>query len=96
MKNEYKDTVLQVQQEKYESWIEKARKAARRIAKRKGKVSADDVRRVCPPPPYADPRVMGAIFYPRDDWEHVEYRRSARKEAHCRPVSVWRLAPHAA
>jgi hypothetical protein len=91
----YEDSILEVQKEKYEAWIDRARKEARKIAKRRGKVSADDVHRACPPPEYADPRVMGAVFFPREDWIVVEYQRSVRKSNHGRPIAVWSLAPHA-
>lgn len=91
----YESTVLEVQKEKYEAWIDRARKEARKIAKRKGQVCSDDIWRACPPPEYADPRVMGAVFFPADDWIITHYQRSARRECHGRPVAVRQLAPHA-
>lgn len=88
----YEETVLEVQQDKYEAWIDRARAAARDIARRQGTVSSDDIWEACPPPQYADARVMGAVFHPRKDWVVDGYQRSRRRACHSRPICVWRLA----
>ncbi len=46
-------------------WLSDARQAARKIAARRGEVTIDDVRELCPPPAGVDPRVMGAVLRTR-------------------------------
>jgi hypothetical protein len=71
-------------------WLERARDAAYCLGFTGREVTIDDVRAVCPPPEYTDPRVMGAVFT-RKEWECVRYERSTRTTSHNRPVGVFRL-----
>lgn len=87
----YSNNVLELHEEHHTDWIEKARAVARQLAVAKGAISSDDIWEHCPPPPNADPRVMGAVFYPRSDWERVDYRPSIRRTSHGRPVAIWTL-----
>ena len=67
-------------------WLKAARSARDEVLLCKGEVCADDIWRVCPPPAYADPRVMGAVF---NGLKCVGYRKSERKECHNRPIGVF-------
>jgi len=87
----YDNNVLKLHGEGHADWIEKARAAARKFATENGVVTSDDIWEICPPPMNSDPRVMGAVFKPRGDWERVDYRPSWRKANHGRPVAIWRL-----
>ena len=87
----YDKTVLPVHEETHAQWIERARAAARAFAMTHGVVTSDDIWVICPPPPDADPRVMGAVFKPRSDWEKADYRPSWRRECHNRLITIWRL-----
>ena len=72
------------------NWLEQARAHARRIAREQGEVTIDDVRDLCPPPEDCDPRIMGSVFLARD-FERFDFRASARKACHGRPIGVFRL-----
>lgn len=87
----YDNNVLEVHEEGHAAWIEKARAAARSFAIAHGVVTSDDIWEICPPPKGADPRVLGAVFKPRSDWERVDYRPSIRRQSHGRPVAMWVL-----
>jgi hypothetical protein len=87
--NTYEKEVLPEQEADNGLWIDKARKTAKELARRKGQVTIDDVRIKCPPPPKADSRVMGAVFRPKHGWVLVGYRKSDRKDCHGRPVAIW-------
>lgn len=87
----YEQAVLPLQEEAHETWIDRARDVARRLARQRGAITIDDVRDECPPPEGIDPRVMGSVFKPKKDWICVDYRKSWRRENHGRPVGIWRL-----
>lgn len=72
------------------NWLEQARGHARRIARDKGEVTIDDVRDHCPPPEDCDPRIMGSVFA-GPEFERFDFRASARKACHGRPIGVFRL-----
>lgn len=72
------------------TWMQRARAEAYRLGLR-GPVTVDDVRKVCPPPGTADPRIMGAIFSTKE-WVSIGYRKSTRKTCHKRPIAVFELA----
>lgn len=80
-----------LQEEAHDEWIEEARKKAIEISRRRGEVSADDIAVECPPPVGTDPRVIGAVWFPRKEWEIITYRKSARHAVnHGRRIAVWR------
>lgn len=81
--------VLPHLEERRADWLARARRVALELAKDGRLITVDDVRQVCPPPPDADPRVMGAIFAGKD-WECVDYFRSGRRACHNRPIGLFR------
>lgn len=88
----YAPDILKQHERKHGEWLEKARFMAREIATQRGRVCADDIWAVCPPPGGVDPRVMGAVFHPRKKWKVESYVKSRRKECHGRNIPVWRKA----
>jgi hypothetical protein len=74
-------------------WLAQARAAAELLGQKMACVTVDDVRKVCPPPPDVDPRVMGAIFKTgkRGPWIKVDGERSVRRTCHHRPIARFRL-----
>lgn len=71
-------------------WLRRAREAARSLAMRRGSVTIDEVRELCPPPEDVDPRVMGAVFK-HNEFELVDYIESRRKACHGRHIGIFRL-----
>ena len=71
-------------------WLTRARAAARSLAMRRGSVTIDEVRELCPPPGDVDPRVMGAVFK-HNEFELVDYIESRRKACHGRHIGIFRL-----
>ena len=88
---DYDRKILPVQEQAHSEWLDIARGAARYLSAQRGEITIDDVREVCPPPPEIDPRIMGAVFKPKSDWECTGYRKSDREECNGRPVGLWRL-----
>lgn len=74
-----------------EQFLEIARAVARDIAKRKGYVTADDVRRECPLRPL-HPNAYGALFKKGFRWTGG-FRRSELAQGHGNLQRVWVLAP---
>jgi hypothetical protein len=52
------------------------------------RMTVNDVRAVCPPPPDVDGRVMGSVFK-KPDWVPVGYVKSSRRECHNRPIALF-------
>lgn len=77
------------------AWLANARAVALRLGMNGAHVSVDDVRRLCPPPPDVDQRVMGAVFC-RPDWVRVGDRTSGRVTCHHRRISMFVRADYAA
>ncbi len=73
-----------------QTWMKAARGAARKAALEKGRVTIDDVRAVCPPPPDADPRIMGAVFA-GGEFVRMGFEASSRAACHGRPIGVFQL-----
>lgn len=69
-------------------WLAKARAVALELGRSGHVVTVNDVRKRCPPPPEADPRVMGAIFT-RGEWRRVGYINSNRAACHGRPIAAF-------
>lgn len=80
--------------ENNESFLAAARATARRIARRKGSVTADDVRAECSLEPL-HPNAYGAVFKSRDFIWTGAYRRSSLVQGHGNLQRVWRLHPSA-
>jgi len=73
-----------------EHFLEVARFHARDQARRRGAITADDVRKVCPLDPL-HPNAYGAIFK-SGEWEWTgQYRRSHAVSRHGGMQRVWRL-----
>lgn len=71
-------------------WIEEARDIAESLCLKHGSATADDVRRLLPPPTGVDPRVMSSIFT-RSKFRLIGYENSARKTCHGRPLGRFEL-----
>lgn len=71
-------------------WLERARATARYLARKNGRVTIDDVRAECPPPPDVDPRVMGSVLTSKH-FEKIGSENSTRRTCHQRPVAVFKL-----
>ena len=69
-------------------WLTEARDCAMSLGQYGATVTIDDVRELCPPPPDADPRIMGAVFKSKQ-WKKVGRRSSRRRECHHRPVAIF-------
>lgn len=69
------------------AWLAMARFSALMLYRRLGRpISIDDVRGECPPPAWADPRVMGAVFR---GWNAVGFMNSRRRACHGRPIRLF-------
>lgn len=66
-----------------------ARSVAQQISARLGYVTVDQVRAVVPVPEDIEPRILGAVFYPRKEWQHSRAINSHRRACHGRPIGVW-------
>ncbi len=75
-------------------WVKNAREIAVRICRERGEVTADDVWEEVPHKP-SERRAMGAVFNNKV-FEKVGYTQTKRKEAHARPIAVFRLREEAA
>lgn len=73
-------------------WLSQARAVAVDFARKNGRVTIDDVRKVLPPPEDIDPRIMGAVFAGKQ-FVRVGYTNSNRATCHKRPISVFGLRP---
>ena len=67
-----------------------ARWVAKKIAKKQGNVTIDDIRNEVKVPLNLDGRVLGAVFN-TPEWEKVGYAQTKVKSSHGRVVAVWRL-----
>lgn len=84
-----RDAALDLLEATRGEYLEHAREVATRIGQERGSCTVDDVRELAPPPEGIDPRVMGAIFRPRE-WEPGGWVQSRRRACHGRPVRVFR------
>lgn len=84
----FEQSVLPLFEATRAAWLADARAVAWQLGEGGRPVCVDDVRRLCPPPQDADPRVMGAIMY-RPAWVRVGDRNSGRKTCHKRRVSMF-------
>lgn len=70
-------------------YIATARTQASILYRKTGKpISIDDVREVCPPPAWIDPRTMGKVFQ-NQDWERVGETASSRGVNHGRKIALF-------
>lgn len=85
-----RDAAIAGHEEKYNGWLLEARRAAYKHARDHGTVCADDVQRLCPPPPWVHHNAMGAVFkFPH--FEHTGFVASQRKEARARTIRTYRI-----
>ena len=87
----YRQEVLPLQVKAHPDLVAKLRATARALAGAGAEITSDEIHARCPIPPNVDPRVMGAAFHPKEDWERIGWRPSKRRESHHRPVAIWRL-----
>lgn len=85
-----RDGAIAQHEEKYADWLREARRAAYRHARDHGTVCADDVQRLCPPPPWVHHNAMGAVFK-SEHFEHTGFVASRRKEARARTIRTYRI-----
>jgi hypothetical protein len=84
---EARDGALDLFEEHRAEWLASARHAAILLYRRvRRPLTIDDVRAECPPPAWADPRVMGAVFR---GWNPVGYTNSRRRTCHGRPIRLF-------
>ena len=70
-------------------WIAAARRVAIWVCRRRGQVTADDVREILPIPPEYDGRVMGAVFC-KSLFTKIGYKATTIPTSHGRPIAVFR------
>lgn len=85
-----RDNALANHEVNYDNWLRDARRAAYRHARDHGIVCADDVQRLCPPPPWVHHNAMGAVFK-SEHFEHVGFMCSQRKEARARTIRTYKI-----
>ena len=71
-------------------FLSNARWVAKRISKRQGYATIDDVRNEVRLPIGIDGRVFGAVFN-TNGWEKTGYTPTKRKTSHGRPIAVFKL-----
>ena len=76
-----------------EGWLRLARATARKIAREKGEVCADDIHKLCPIPRWLDRRIMGSVF---DGMTYLRHQKSRRAECHHRAIGVFTVEKRAA
>lgn len=86
------DDVRSRMERRHARWVARARETAVRLARERGRITIDDVRKVAPPPPDADPRILGLVFIDRQIWRPDGWVESKRGVCHRRPIRRWRLA----
>lgn len=78
------------------TFLETMRSKARMLARKKGMITADDVREYYEQHKHelqikpTSPNVWGALFS-TNEWLWIGYRKSKRVSNHSRPIGVWRL-----
>lgn len=90
-----RDTALAILRARRADLIRSCTIAALRIALERGEVSADDVRAVVEIPDGMNPKCIGAVFLDLACdaiIRRVGFRKSARRVAHARQLSIWRIA----
>ena len=85
-----KEAAFEAYQENRPDWLAQARWHAETLIRQKGWTTVDEVRRVCPPPASADPRIMGAIFAPKR-FIKLGDENSKRTVCHKRPIARFGL-----
>jgi len=85
-----RDLGLDRLEEHYPDFLDRARAVAEQIARKKGSVTADDVRVVLSIPAGVSHNAMGALFRgPR--WERIGWQQSEQPQRHGNRVGLWRL-----
>jgi hypothetical protein len=76
------------------AWLVHARAEMLRLVDERGRVSADDLHAICPPPVDAHPNLIGAVFR-RLGLQVIDWRKSTRPAAHARMIPIYgrRITP---
>lgn len=85
-----RDNAIANHEVNYSNWLLEARRAAYRHAREHGIVSADDVQRLCPPPPWVHWNAMGAVFKIKY-FQHEGFTTSKRPEARARTIRTYTI-----
>lgn len=85
-----RELALDSLEERYPNFLDRARAVAVSVAKRKGWVTADDVRAVLEIPPDVHHNVMGAVFMSSLFIDAGPYI-SAQRQGHGNRIRIWRL-----
>ena len=85
-----RDRGLAIMEVTHKAWIEKARKKAISIARRRGQVSINDVREQMELPPDLHHNALGAVLR-TPDLKVVGFETARHKEARARVVRVYGL-----
>lgn len=85
---ETKQQAFDLFETKRSEFLSLCRWVAKRIVKKQGFVTTDDVRKQVTIPEGVDGRVMGAVFN-ASDWEKVGYTQTKIKTSHSRPIAVF-------
>ncbi len=85
----YHDDIKPLQEQTNAELVEKLRKAAKDLAARMPDgITSDDIMDMVDIPVSVDRRIMGAVFN-KNEWEHVGWVPTRRREAHGRPIRRW-------
>lgn len=87
---EIRDEVIEQLDLKYTDWIREARRAAWKHARDNGTVTADDVHRLTPAPPWVHHNAAGAVFK-SEHFRQVGFTNSVRPEARARTIRVYEI-----
>ena len=89
--NQLKDEALDSHEQTKAFYILSARWGAVKIAKRKGFVTINEVRKHYPPPPDLHPSVMGAVLRGALFVHTGKYTRAQHPASHARMVGIYKL-----
>ena len=86
-----RDHALKCLESKHGAWVSWARAVAMEVSRRKGQVTADDIRRACDAAGYwpSNLNAMGAVFKVKG-WEGIGYQKSEYVANKARILCVWR------
>lgn len=85
-----RDDALAQHELRYDDWLRDARRAAWAWAREHGTVTADDVHRLTPCPPWVHHNAAGAVFK-SEHFRQVGWTNSIRPEARARTIRVYEI-----
>jgi hypothetical protein len=85
-----RDNALDDFELRYDNWLREARRAAWKWARQHGTVTADDVHRLTPIPPWIHHNCAGAVFR-SEHFRQVGFINSTRAEARARTIRVYEI-----